>query len=85
MPCSGDHHFEAPLEFFFHGVATIGGTGEVKELRCEVGDMKEIVADFALENGVLKKSIIGDGGDPEFDTPHLNSLRSFGLCPGNAT
>ena len=40
-------------------------TGEVKELRREVRDMKELVADLALENRVLKKSMIGDGGDAE--------------------
>ena len=31
-------------------------TGEVKELRREVRDMKELVADLALENRVLKKA-----------------------------
>jgi transposase len=40
-------------------------TSEVKELRREVRDMKELVADLALENRVLKKSMIADGGDPE--------------------
>ena len=40
-------------------------TGEVKELRREVRDMKELVADLSLENRVLKKNMIGDGGDPE--------------------
>ena len=40
-------------------------TGEVKELRREVRDMKELVADLALENRVLKKSMIADGGDQE--------------------
>ncbi len=40
-------------------------TGEVKELRREVRDMKELVADLALEYRVLKKSWIGDGGDAE--------------------
>ncbi len=40
-------------------------TGEVKELRREVRDMKELVADLALENRVLKKSMIADGGDAE--------------------
>jgi transposase len=40
-------------------------TGEVKELRREVRDMKELVADLALENRVLKKSMIGDGGAAE--------------------
>jgi transposase len=36
-------------------------TPEVKELRREVRDMKELVADLTLENRVLKKSMIGDG------------------------
>ena len=38
-------------------------TPEVKELRREVRDMKELVADLTLENRVLKKSMIADGGD----------------------
>ena len=38
-------------------------TGEVRELRREMRDMKEPVADLALENRLLKKSMIGDGGD----------------------
>ena len=38
-------------------------TGEVKDLRREMRDMKELVADLALENRLLKKSMIGDGGD----------------------
>ena len=40
-------------------------TPEVKELRREVRDMKELVADLTLENRLLKKSMIGDGGDQE--------------------
>ena len=40
-------------------------TGEVKDLRREVRDMKELVADLALENRLLKKSMIGTGGDQE--------------------
>ena len=40
-------------------------TGEVKELRREVRDTKELVADLALENRVLKKNMIADGGDLE--------------------
>ena len=39
--------------------------GEVKDLRREVRDMKELVADLALENRLLKKSMIGAGGDQE--------------------
>ena len=38
-------------------------TGEVKDLRHEVRNMKELVADLTLENRLLKKSMIGAGGD----------------------
>jgi transposase len=38
---------------------------EVKELRREARDLKEVVAEQALELRLLKKSMIGDGGDPE--------------------
>lgn len=40
-------------------------TPEVKDLRREVRDMKELVADLTLENRLLKKSMVGDGGDHE--------------------
>ena len=40
-------------------------TGEVKDLRREVRDLKEVVAEQALELRLLKKSMIGDGGDEE--------------------
>ena len=40
-------------------------TVEVKGLRREMRDMKELVADLTLENRLLKKSMLGDGGDPE--------------------
>jgi transposase len=36
---------------------------EVKELRREANALKEVVAELTLENRVLKKSMIGDGGD----------------------
>ena len=39
--------------------------GEVKDLRREVRDMKELVADLTLENRLLKKSLVGAGGDQE--------------------
>ena len=38
---------------------------EVKQLRNEARDLKEVVAEQALELRLLKKSIIGDGGDDE--------------------
>ena len=36
---------------------------EVRDLRREAGALKEVVADLALENRLLKKSMTGDGGD----------------------
>ena len=39
--------------------------GEVKDLRREVRDMKELVAGLTLENCLLKKSIVGAGDDQE--------------------
>jgi len=38
---------------------------EVKELRAEAAALKEAVADLTLENRLLKKSMIGGGGDQE--------------------
>ena len=40
-------------------------TGEVKGLRREARDLKEVVAEQALELRLLKKSMIGDGEDIE--------------------
>ena len=40
-------------------------SGEVKDLRRETSHLKELVADLTLENRLLKKSMTGDGGDPE--------------------
>jgi len=38
-------------------------SGEVKDLRREASELKELVADLSLENRLLKKSMTGDGGD----------------------
>ena len=38
---------------------------EVKTLRAEAGDLKEALAEQMLENRLLKKSMIGDGGEDE--------------------
>ena len=38
---------------------------EVNDLRREASDLKEVVAELTLENRLLKKSMIGDGGDLE--------------------
>ena len=40
-------------------------TGEVKQLRRETRDLKEVVAEQALELRLLKKSMIADGSDDE--------------------
>ena len=40
-------------------------TDEVKHLRRETRDLKEVVAEQALELRLLKKSMIADGGDEE--------------------
>ena len=39
--------------------------GEVQTLRREARDLKEVVAEQTLELRLLKKSMIGDGGDEE--------------------
>ncbi len=38
---------------------------EVKDLRAKSAALKEAVADLTLENRLLKKSMIADGGDEE--------------------
>jgi len=38
---------------------------EVKDLRREARDLKEVVADLTLENRLLKRSMTGLGGDDE--------------------
>ena len=40
-------------------------SGEVSGLKSEMRDLKEVVADLTLENRILKKSLIADGGDHE--------------------
>ena len=40
-------------------------TDEVRDLRREARDLKEVVAEQTLEMRLLKKSMIGDGGDDE--------------------
>jgi len=40
-------------------------SNKVKALRAEARDLKEALAEQMLENRLLKKSMIGDGGDEE--------------------
>ena len=42
-------------------------SNEVKGLRREARDLKEVVAEQALELRLLKKSMLGAGGDDEWD------------------
>ena len=43
--------------------ARAANSDEVKHLRREAQDLKEIVAEQTLQLRLLKKSMIGDGGD----------------------
>jgi transposase len=45
--------------------ARAANTGEVKDLRREARELKEVVAEQALELRLLKKSMIADGEDTE--------------------
>ena len=45
--------------------ARAASTDEVKDLRREAHELKEVVAEQALELRLLKKSMIADGGDEE--------------------
>jgi transposase len=38
---------------------------EVKDIRAELRQLKEALAETLLENRLLKKSVIADGGDDE--------------------
>jgi transposase len=44
-------------------MARAATTGEVQDLRRETSALKECVADLTLENRLLKKSMLADGGD----------------------
>ncbi len=45
--------------------ARAANTDEVKDLRREARDLKEVVAEQTLELRILKKSMLGNGGDQE--------------------
>ena len=46
-------------------IARQANSGEVTQLRKEARELKEVVAEQTLELRLLKKSMIGDGGDDE--------------------
>ena len=45
--------------------ARAANTDEVKDLRREARDLKEVVAEQTLELRLVKKNMLGDGGDHE--------------------
>ena len=56
---------EAGKKRLLGDTARQASSGEVKELRHEMRDFKEALAEQVLENRLLKKSMIGAGGDDE--------------------
>jgi transposase len=54
---------EAGKERLAGDTARQASSGEVKDLRREMRDLKEALAEQMLENRLLKKSMTGDGGD----------------------
>jgi len=65
-------YYSWPKEFLEAGKKRLAGdtarqatSGEIKGLKREMRDMKELVAELSLENRLLKKSMIADGGDEE--------------------
>jgi transposase len=64
MYCGWSKDFlEASKRRLAGGTSRAATSDEVKDLRREAQALKEIVANFTLENRLLKKSMIGDGGD----------------------
>jgi transposase len=65
-------YFSWSREFLEAGKRRLAGdtaraatTSEVKDLRREARELKEVVAEQALELWLLKKSLIADGGSEE--------------------
>ena len=52
-------------------------SSEVEELKSEARQLKECVAELTLENRLLKKSMLGDGGVGEWDILPLRSWSSL--------
>ena len=64
--CSWSKEFlEAGKKRLAGDTARAATSTEVKDLRREARDLKEVVAEQALELRLLKKSMLGDGGDDE--------------------
>jgi transposase len=54
---------EAGKKRILGDMARQASSGEVKDLRREMQDLKDSLAGQMLENRLLQKSMIGDGGD----------------------
>lgn len=64
--CSWSKEFlEAGKRRLAGDTARAATSSEVKELRRQAQELKEVVAEQALELRLLKKSMIADGGDEE--------------------
>ena len=61
--CRREDFLEAGKKRLAGDTARAATPDEVKELRREASALKEVVADLTLENRLLKKSMIGDGGE----------------------
>ena len=59
--------------------ARAANADEVKELRREAKDLKEVVAEQTLELRLLKKSMTGDGGRPRMRYPASEKLEIIRL------
>src|SRR4029079_15686298 len=66
---------EAGKKRLARDTARAATSDEVKVLRKEARDLKEVVAEQALELRLLKKSMIADGGGDELDITEPGSLR----------
>jgi len=65
---------EAGKRRLARGTARAATTDEVRDLRREGSALKECIADLTLENRLLKKSMIADGGDKEWGYPASEKL-----------
>ena len=59
------HSYSGGLGILAGDTARAATTGEVQDLRREARALKECVADLTLENRLLKKSMVADGGNDE--------------------
>ena len=69
---AGSLYYSWSKEFLEAGKKRLAGdtarqatSPEVKDLKREMRDMKELVAELSLESRLLKKSMVADGGDGE--------------------